>query len=72
VALTQRQSALCYFSVPLSRTGPFDGVNMTLGHQFMELHNRNNKFDTTGDWRLFNKWRSSPGAANGLSKNGSD
>ncbi len=61
---SSRIVSVVFYTAPMA----FDGVNMTLGHQFMELHNRNNKFDTTRDWRLFNKWRSSPGAANGLPK----
>jgi len=39
---------------------------MFQGHQFLELHNRLNRFDAHRDWRLFNRWRPPEGAANGL------
>ncbi len=44
----------------------FAGNYMSQGHQFMEVNNALNKFDTRRDWRLFNRWRPPKGAANGL------
>lgn len=44
----------------------FDGNYMAIGHQFMEVENRQNKFDTKRDWRLFQRWRPPPGSLNGM------
>ena len=59
-----RVVSVAFYTAPMA----FDGVRMSLGPEFIELHNRFNKFDARRDWRLFNKWRPSPGAANGLPK----
>ncbi len=51
-----------FYSDPIS----FDGTVMAVGHQFMEVQNKQNKFDTRRDWRLFERWRPPPGSANAM------
>jgi hypothetical protein len=51
-----------FYTTPMALT---DGY-MFQGHQFLEVHNRLNKFDVYRDWRLFGRWRPPKGAANGL------
>jgi hypothetical protein len=51
-----------FYTTPMALGGGY----MSQGHQFMEVHNRLNKFDVRRDWRLFSRWRPPEGAANGL------
>lgn len=59
---SSRVVSVVFYTTPVK----FDGSYMSLGHQFMEVHNALNKFDVHRDWRLFNRWRPPKGAANGL------
>jgi len=58
---TTRVVSLIYYSSPIN----FRDGNMTHGHQFMEVHNANNKFGKR-DWRLLNRWRPPPHSANAM------
>lgn len=51
-----------FYTDPLS----FDGTIMAVGHKFMEVQNKQNKFDNERDWRLFERWRPPPGSANAM------
>ncbi len=51
-----------FYTDPIS----FDGTIMAVGHQFMEVPNKQNKFDTQRDWRLFERWRPRLGSANAM------
>jgi hypothetical protein len=60
-----RVVSVAFYTDPIS----FDGNIMAMGHQFMEVQNRQNKFDNQRDWRLFERWRPPPGAANAMPPN---
>lgn len=57
-----RVVSVAFYTDPIS----IDNTGLTVKHQFMEVPNKQNKFDTTRDWRLFERWRPTAGSANGM------
>ncbi len=51
-----------FYTDPIS----FDGTIMAVGNKFMEVQNKQNKFDNERDWRLFERWRPPLGSANAM------